>query len=304
MSNHRGYTQSLKMKPLQRKNVRTKRPLRKQQNSLAATQGSGTHETQGLGQSRQGSTSLIQYLFETSFIDDFYTSDLLLALQKWHSLPPPNSRSTRLPCPTFQNQLDNFTIRYGALKFILSFKHTLYLNLSTEHLSTMACKIQLIITSGRCWPVACLALWLAQLIIYLLAMSTPNGLTNRPISLWQKPFGINFRLYLVKQEYKDSSIFFIRLFKQLKIFSLLSNSSTNSPNLVSISPTPFVPCCFLCNFQMTSLVLHPLSHRLRKMVISIPITSPRPSQLTSTFVLLDDHFPPRYQRYPENPSFQ
>ena len=80
MSNHQGYTQPLKMKPLQRKNVRTKCPLRKQWNSLAVTQGSGTHGTQGSGQSGQGSTSLIQYLFETFFIDDFYTSDLLLAL--------------------------------------------------------------------------------------------------------------------------------------------------------------------------------------------------------------------------------
>ena len=33
---------------------------------------------QGLGQSGQGSTFLIQYLFETFFIDNFYTSDLLL----------------------------------------------------------------------------------------------------------------------------------------------------------------------------------------------------------------------------------
>ena len=77
MSNHQGYTQPLKMKPLRRKNVRTKRPQRKQWNSLAAIQGSGTHGTQGSGQSGQGSTSLIQYLFETFFIDDFYTSDLL-----------------------------------------------------------------------------------------------------------------------------------------------------------------------------------------------------------------------------------
>ena len=68
------------MKPLQRKNVRTKHPLRKQWNSLAVTQGSGTHGTQGSGQSGQGSTSLIQYLFETFFIDDFYTSDLLISL--------------------------------------------------------------------------------------------------------------------------------------------------------------------------------------------------------------------------------
>ena len=80
MSNHQGYTQPLKMKPLQRKNVRTKCPLRKQWNSLAVTQGSGTHGTQGSGQSGQGSTSLIQYLFETFFIDDFYTSNFLLAL--------------------------------------------------------------------------------------------------------------------------------------------------------------------------------------------------------------------------------
>ena len=80
MSNHRGYTQPLKIKPLRRKNIRTKHPQRKQQNSLAATQGSGTHGTQGSGQSRQGSTSLIQYIFETFFIDDFYTSDLLLDL--------------------------------------------------------------------------------------------------------------------------------------------------------------------------------------------------------------------------------
>ena len=80
MRNHQDYTQPLKMKPLCRKNVRTKRPLRKQRNSLAATQGSGTYGTQGLGQSGQGSTSLIQYLFETFFIDDFYTSDLLFSL--------------------------------------------------------------------------------------------------------------------------------------------------------------------------------------------------------------------------------
>ena len=80
MSNHRGYTQPLKMKPLHRRNVRTKRPLRKQQNSLIVTQGSGTYGTQGSGQSRQGSTSLIQYLTEMFFIDDFYTSDLLLDL--------------------------------------------------------------------------------------------------------------------------------------------------------------------------------------------------------------------------------
>ena len=68
------------MKLLHRKNVRTKHPLRKQRNSLAATQGSGTHGTQGSGQSGQGSTSLIQYLFVMFFIDNFYTSDLLLAL--------------------------------------------------------------------------------------------------------------------------------------------------------------------------------------------------------------------------------
>ena len=37
MRNHQDYTQPLKMKPLCRKNVRTKRPLRKQRNSLAAT---------------------------------------------------------------------------------------------------------------------------------------------------------------------------------------------------------------------------------------------------------------------------
>ena len=80
MNNHRGYTQPLKMKPLCRKNIRIKRPLRKQQNSLATTQGSGTNRTQGSGQSGQGSTSLIQYLFEMFFIDDFYTSDLLISL--------------------------------------------------------------------------------------------------------------------------------------------------------------------------------------------------------------------------------
>ena len=80
MSNHRGYTQPLKMKPSRRKNVRTKRPLREQWNSSAVTQGSGTYGTQGSEQSKQGSTSLIQYLFETFFIDNFYTSDLLLAL--------------------------------------------------------------------------------------------------------------------------------------------------------------------------------------------------------------------------------
>ena len=80
MSNHQGYTQPLKKKPLQRKNIRTKYPLRKQQNSLAATQGSGTHGIQGTGQNRSGSTSLIQYLFEMFFIDDFYTSGLLLDL--------------------------------------------------------------------------------------------------------------------------------------------------------------------------------------------------------------------------------
>ena len=80
MSNHWGYTQPLKKKLLWRKNIRTKHPLRKQWNSSAATQGSGTHETQGLGQSRLGSTSLIQYLFEMFFIDDFYTSDFLLDL--------------------------------------------------------------------------------------------------------------------------------------------------------------------------------------------------------------------------------
>ena len=45
MSNHQGYTQPLKMKPLCRKNLRTKCPLRKQRNSLAATQGSGTYGT-------------------------------------------------------------------------------------------------------------------------------------------------------------------------------------------------------------------------------------------------------------------
>ena len=77
MSNHRGYTQPLKKKPLQRKNIRTKHPLKKQWNSLAATQGSGTHGTQGTGQSGSGSTSFIQYLFEMFFIDNFYTSDLL-----------------------------------------------------------------------------------------------------------------------------------------------------------------------------------------------------------------------------------
>ena len=80
MSNHWGYIQPPKKKPLWRKNLRTKCPLRKQQNSLAATQGSGIHGTQGTGQDRSGSTSLIQYLFETFFIDDFYTSDLFLDL--------------------------------------------------------------------------------------------------------------------------------------------------------------------------------------------------------------------------------
>ena len=45
MNNHQGYIQPLKMKPLQRKNVRTKCPLRKQQSSLAVTQESGTYGT-------------------------------------------------------------------------------------------------------------------------------------------------------------------------------------------------------------------------------------------------------------------
>ena len=82
MSNHWGYTQPLKMKSLQRKYIRTKYPLRKQRNSLAATQGFGTHgnTTHGSGQSRLGSNFLIQYLFEVFFIDNFYTSDLLLDL--------------------------------------------------------------------------------------------------------------------------------------------------------------------------------------------------------------------------------
>ena len=80
MSNHWGYTQPLKKKLLQRKNIRTKHPLRKQQNFLAVTQGFGRHGTQGTGQNGSGCTSLIQYLFETFFIDDFYTSDLLLDL--------------------------------------------------------------------------------------------------------------------------------------------------------------------------------------------------------------------------------
>ena len=80
MSNYWGYIQPLKKKLLQKKNVRTKCPLRKQQNSLAATQGSGTHGTQESGQSGSGSTSLIQYLFETFFIHSFYTSDFLLDL--------------------------------------------------------------------------------------------------------------------------------------------------------------------------------------------------------------------------------
>ena len=80
MSNHQGYTQPLKKKLLWRKNIRTKYLLRKQQNSLAATQGSGTLGIQGIGQNRSGSTSFIQYLFEMFFIDDFYTSGLLLDL--------------------------------------------------------------------------------------------------------------------------------------------------------------------------------------------------------------------------------
>ena len=60
--------------------MKEKHLLRRQQNSLAVTQGAGTHGTQELGQSRSGSTSLIQYLFKIFFIDNFYTLDLLLDL--------------------------------------------------------------------------------------------------------------------------------------------------------------------------------------------------------------------------------
>ena len=110
-------------------------------------------------------------------------------------------------------------------------------------------------------------------ILGLMAHTVNNSFTSHVDFKWAdqqtfpsmvEAFEISFKLCLKKLEYNDSFIFSTKslklasiLIRQLRIFPSSFNSLTNSSILVSISSTPFVLCCFLYNFQMTSSVLYP-----------------------------------------------